>query len=333
MAEIVLAIGSSHSPMLSSPAEDYQAHAEIDRGKTDWKRNLVDTEGNARTFDELVRMAPPGLAEQIEIDVLRERAERCQTCLDRLAGVLADAALDVVVVVGDDQREQFHDDNMPAILVYWGETITNQVLEMPADSPGWWVRARSQYHEESGPRAYPVASQVGLHTIRHLTTHEFDVSHSKELPRARGEGHAFGFVHRRLMRNLTIPVLPVVLNTYFPPNQPTPKRCYALGSAIRDAIRSFPEDLRVGIVATGGLSHFTINEALDRAVLEACRTKDRKALTSIPANRLNSGSSEIRNWIVVAGAAERLDMTWSEYVPCYRSLAGTGTGMGFAVWG
>lgn len=332
MAEIVLAIGSSHSPMLGSPAEDYQAHAEIDRGKTDWKRSLVDKEGNPRTFDELVQMAAPNLAEQIEIDVLRERAARCQADLDRLAGVLADAQLDTVVVVGDDQKEQFLEDNMPAILVYWGETIVNEVLQMSAESPEWWRRARSQYHEESAAHAYPVASALGLHTIEHLIAREFDVSHSKELPRARGEGHAFGFVHRRLMRDRGVPVLPVVLNTYFPPNQPTPKRCYALGTAIREAMESFPDDLRIGIVASGGLSHFTVNEELDRQVLEACRTKDRATLTSIPVNLLTSGTSEIRNWIVTAGAAEHLDLTWSDYVPCYRSLAGTGMGMGFAVW-
>jgi len=177
-----------------------------------------------------------------------------------------------------------------------------------------------------------VASDLGRHTIRHLVDHDFDISHSKELPRDRGEGHAFGFVHRRLLRDRIVPMLPVVLNTYFPPNQPTPRRCYALGAALRDAVRSFPQDLRIGIVASGGLSHFTVNEALDRAVIEACRTKDRAALTSIPVNRLTSGSSEIRNWIVIAAAAEHLEMGWSDYVPCYRSLAGTGMGMGFAIW-
>jgi 3-O-methylgallate 3,4-dioxygenase len=332
MAEIVLAIGSSHSPMLGSPAEDYRAHAEIDRGKTDWKRSLCDTEGNPRSFDELVAMAPPGLAAQIDIAELRERAARCQANLDRLAGALADAKLDAVIVVGDDQKEQFHDDNMPSILIYWGETIVNEVLTMSAESPDWWRRARSQYHEEAGAHDYPVAAGLGLHTIQHLIAGEFDVSHSKALPRARGEGHAFGFVHRRLMRDRVVPMLPVVLNTYFPPNQPTPKRCYALGAALRDAVRSFPEALRIGIVASGGLSHFTVNEALDRAVIEACGKKDRNALTAIPPNRLTSGSSEIRNWIAIAAAAEHLEMTWSDYVPCYRSLAGTGMGMGFAIW-
>jgi 3-O-methylgallate 3,4-dioxygenase len=332
MAEIVLAIGSSHSPMLGSPAEDYQAHADIDQGKTDWKRSLVDKEGNPRSFDELVAMADPGLAGQLEMDVLRQRAARCQQDVDRLAGALADARLDAVIVVGDDQHEQFLEDNMPSILVYWGETIENNVLQLSEGSPDWWKRARSQYHESRGVRAYPVAHELGRHLIDYLIEHDFDVSHSTKLPRERGEGHAFGFVHRRLMDDRVVPILPIAMNTYFPPNQPSPARCHALGSAIGDAVRAFPDAGRVGIIASGGLSHFTVNEELDRQVLAACRTKDRETLTGIPVNRLTSGSSEIRNWIVAAAAAEHLDMAWSDYVPCYRSLAGTGMGMGFAIW-
>ena len=55
------------------------------------------------------------------------------------------------------------------------------------------------------------------------------------MPAGEGDGHAFGFVHRRLMKQ-AIPVVPIVLNTYYPPNQPSPRRCYRLGQAIREAI-------------------------------------------------------------------------------------------------
>jgi 3-O-methylgallate 3,4-dioxygenase len=80
------------------------------------------------------------------------------------------------------------------------------------------------------------------------------------------------------------------------------------------------------------LSHFTVDEELDRLVLDACRRNDGEALSSIPMKKLNSGSSEIRNWITVAGASAHLATDWQEYIPCYRSLAGTGCGMAFAVW-
>ena len=76
----------------------------------------------------------------------------------------------------------------------------------------------------------------------------------------------------------------------------------------------------------------TIDEDLDRQILDACRAGDKQTLCDLPAEKLNSGSSEIRNWIVTAGAAEHLTTQWQEYVPCYRSKAGTGCGMAFAVW-
>ncbi|HET7805242.1 MAG TPA: extradiol ring-cleavage dioxygenase, partial [Pseudolabrys sp.] len=147
-----------------------------------------------------------------------------------------------------------------------------------------------------------------------------------------GEGHAFGFVHRRMMADGVIPIVPVALNTYFPPNQPRPRRCFQLGKAIRNAVRTTKGSERVGILASGGLSHFTVDEELDRAVLDACKRNDGGTLSAIPAGKLNSGSSEIRNWITVAGAAAHLKNTWQDYIPCYRSAAGTGCGMGFAVW-
>ena len=64
-----------------------------------------------------------------------------------------------------------------------------------------------------------------------------------------------------------IPIVPVALNTYFPPNQPRPRRCYDLGQAIRKAVQSAKGGARVGILASGGLSHFTVDEELDRRVL------------------------------------------------------------------
>jgi 3-O-methylgallate 3,4-dioxygenase len=264
--------------------------------------------------------------------VLAERAARCTANVERLARVIEDAKLDALIIIGDDQNEQFFDDNMPSILIYTGETIENNPLQMEEDAPEFWRKARSQYHQDSTPRAYPVASRLSLHLIGTLMDMGFDISHSRRLAKPHGEGHAFGFVHVRLMPNTVIPIVPVALNTYYPPNQPRPKRCYELGQAIGEAVRSAPEDARIGILGSGGLSHFTVDEDLDRMLLDAFRRKDGAALSAVPMAKLNSGSSEIRNWITVAGASERLDTAWQEYIPCYRSPAGTGCGMGFAVW-
>ena len=331
MAQLVLAIGTSHSPALASAADEYGIHIERDKG-----RQMLDLDGLPCSYDDLLSRAGPEIAREIAPEVIERRVAGCNAALARISDELASARLDALIVVGDDQGEQYFEDNMPAFLVYWGETIRNNPKILPDDAPAFWKKARAQFHELDRPRDYPVASKLGAHLIDHLVECEFDISHARVLRHEIGEGHAFGFVHRRLMGGMgdaVIPILPVVLNTYFPPNQPRPGRCLALGRAIREGVERFDSADRIGILASGGLSHFVVDEALDRLVLDACRTGDGAALGAIPVHKLNSGNSEIRNWIAVAGAAENLATKWQDYQPCYRSPAGTGTGMGFAVWG
>jgi 3-O-methylgallate 3,4-dioxygenase len=328
MADIVLGIGTSHSPLLNSPAEDYPKHAAIDASG----RKLIDRDGRPCTYGELLAKADPSIARQIEPKVLEERSARCTENIARLSRDLAAARLDALIIVGDDQHEQFFEDNMPAMLIYWGETIENNPLHMEDDAPQFWRKARSQFHAGDKPREYPVASRLGLHLIESLIDQGFDISHSRKLSKEHGEGHAFGFVHVRMMQDKVVPIVPLALNTYFPPNQPRPRRCFQLGQALRKAVQGAEGVERVGILASGGLSHFTVDEELDHRVLDALRNNDAEALCSIPLARLNSGNSEIRNWITVAGAAGHLKNVWQEYIPCYRSAAGTGCGMGFALW-
>jgi 3-O-methylgallate 3,4-dioxygenase len=292
----------------------------------------LDREGNRVSYQELVRLAPASVKEQISEKSIADRVAACERHLDRLARSIADARLDALVVVGDDQHEQYFEENMPAFLVYCGASIVNGVLDLPAGAPEYWKRARSVYHEPDAPREYPVARDLALHLVDALMD-EFDLSCADRLAKPRGEGHAFGFVHRRLMNSRPVPVVPLVVNTYYPPNQPRPRRCFRLGSAIRQAVEHFRGSERIGIIASGGLSHFTLDEALDRQVLDACRLGDEETLARIAPARLNSGNSEIRNWIVMAGAAAGLRPHWQEYVPLYRTPAGTGCGMAFAAWG
>jgi len=70
-------------------------------------------------------------------------------------------------------------------------------------------------------------------------------------------------------------------------------------------------------------------------VLDAMMRKDTARLERIPEEMfLSPGTGEIKNWLPLAAAAMELGMTMSvlDYVPCYRSEAGTGTAMAFAHW-
>jgi 3-O-methylgallate 3,4-dioxygenase len=330
MARIVLGMGTSHTPMLNAPATDWPRFIERDSRRT----NLLDTEGRLTSYDAQLEHAPADIAAQIAPERMRARHGAVQGAIARLGEYLRDARLDALIVVGDDQEELYQHDNMPGILVYYGETIRNVPLPPPPE-PSWGWRASARWFEEKVPRDYPVDAGLARHLLDALIDAEFDLAASNRVPEGMGEGHAIGFVHRRIMQDVAQPVVPIVplcINTYYPPNQPTPRRCYKLGQAIRAAVESYARDIRVGIIGSGGLSHFVVDEALDRGFLHMLQRKDAAAIQDMPSAKLNSGSSEIRNWICVAGAVEHLSLEWSLYEPGYRTPAGTGTGLGFAFW-
>src|SRR5215470_10567065 len=319
MAEIILGIGSSHSPMLSTPHEAFAGHAERDRARVP-------------DFEALARAKASWIGRELAPDVTRARHEANQAALARLGAVLAEAAPDTVIVIGDDQAERFSADSQPAVCVYWGEHVENLPPPVERMAPSL-RRAYWGYYGDGTNRAFPVDAALGRCLVESLTReHEFDVAHVRVQPRHAPLGHAWSFVHQRLMGERVVPIVPVLLNTYFTPNQPTPHRCYQLGRAIRRVVEDWGERRRVAVLASGGLSHFVIDETLDRRVLEILAKRDADAVAALPLDQLDSGSSEIRNWIAAAGALEGLEMRLIDYVPSYRSEAGTGVGMAFAVW-
>jgi Catalytic LigB subunit of aromatic ring-opening dioxygenase len=327
MAQLVLGIGTSHTPMLNAPPTDWPRFYERDSKRT----NLLDTEGRLTSYDEQLKHAPSGIAAEIAPERMQARHAAVEGAMARLGDYLREARLDTLIVVGDDQDELYHPDNMPGMLVYYGETIPNVPLGADFKGPEWARRATARWYEEKEPRDYPVDASLARHLIDELIDREFDIATSDATPQGEGEGHAIGFVHKRIMKDV-VPIVPICINTYYPPNQPTPRRCYKLGQAIRAAVESYPGDQRVGIVGSGGLSHFVVDEALDRGLIDMMRRKDAAAIQALPREKLDSGSSEIRNWICVAGAVEHLSLEWSLYEPGYRTPAGTGTGLGFAFW-
>src|SRR5699024_12801495 len=50
------------------------------------------------------------------------------------------------------------------------------------------------------------------------------------------------------------PIVPILVNVLQYP-QTTAARCYELGKAIGKAVEAYPEDLKVAIFGTGGMSH------------------------------------------------------------------------------
>jgi len=317
MADIVIGIGTSHSPQLSVRASDWQVLREKD--ETDPRLD----------YQKLLERAKPGLDAELTTEKFRQRDEACLAAVKVLGDALQKSKADVAVIFGDDQHEQFNDENMPTFAIYHGKSLP--VVTHTGRSPAAWKHA-----EERGwaatEREYETEPQLAEHLIRALTDAEFDIARCNKLRPEVGVGHAFSFLYRRVLPGGKLPMVPVMVNTYYPPNQPTPKRCYAFGQAVRKAIESWDSNKRVALMASGGLSHVVIDEEIDAITIDGLKNKKPELLFRLPRERLWGGTSEILNWVALGGAMENRDLKYFEYVTTYRSPAATGCGMGFAYW-
>jgi hypothetical protein len=329
MAEIVFGIGASHTPLLTLDSAQWSHRAAADYAN----RRLNLSDGRWLSYADLLAEVGPRYEDVVTADILDRKAQLCEAALDRLADALEVAAPDVVIIIGDDQGELFSPSNQPAIAIFHGKEIVTSDKFGQEGTPEWMQQVGRGYLMDDTHRLAG-HSALALELIQGLVDKGVDISAVARVedPKKAAFGHAFGFIVKRLFRGRSIPVVPVLLNTYFPPNVPTAARCHDIGRMLAEVINSSPSALRVAIVASGGLSHFVVDEGLDRQVIEAFISNDPTALRSIPRGALNSGSSEILNWIMTAGALQGIPLHWHEYQPLYRTPAGTGVGAAFCEW-
>jgi len=189
--------------------------------------------------------------------------------------------------------------------------------------------------EGGGPRALPpVKGHAALahHVGSSLMADEFDISFFQGRPLDHGCFSPLSLMwpHDGEWPGAIVPLQVGVLQ--FP--IPTAKRCYKLGQALRKAIESYPEDLRVVIVGTGGLSHQVHGERAgfnntewDAQFMELIE-KDPVRLTELThADYAKLGGmegTEIIMWLIMRGAlsANVKKIHQSYYLP---SMTGIGT--------
>jgi len=333
MAKIVLAMATTHGPQLHTTVEQWQLRVKADEARKHPFR------GGVYSFGELVAMRRvEELDRKSSMDAQRGYHSRCHAAMETLADKWEEVGADIAVILGNDQNEIYETEQLnPPFMVFFGDTIPSYPQSEedkkslpPGVAEGEHGHAMGVYTEYRG------VPELASHIIRTLTEREFDVAASQVWPKhaRNGASHAFGHIYRQVMRDKVVPNVPVYQNTFFPPNQPTAKRSYRFGQVIKEAIASWPSDKRVAVFASGGMSHFVIDERFDRKFVGALKSRDKDYLTSIPLQDLQSGTSELKSWISLAGVLDGMSTELHEidYVPCYRSPAGTGTANGFYWW-
>lgn len=154
-----------------------------------------------------------------------------------VADWLAEQRADALVFIYNDHATTFFFDLYPTFALGIGE-------QFPIADEGAGLR-----------NLPPVRGDVDLqaHIAESLVNDEFDIAVFQNKPLDHGCASPLPLLwpHQPDWPGVVVPLAVNVLQ--FP--LPTARRCYRLGQALRRAILSYPRDLRVVIVGTGGLSH------------------------------------------------------------------------------
>jgi 3-O-methylgallate 3,4-dioxygenase len=304
MARIVAGAAVPRGPQLYNPPEQWPAFGERDKTNP-W---LFDVDGSPITYEQLLGEADDSVRGRLDPELWQSQYASVVRARQTVRSAFDAADPDVVVVMGDDERELYLDDETrPKLAVYRGRD--------------WEWRGQT----------YDVAVGLTDHVIRCLRASGREVELVESLPPGMPMQHSFGNIYADLLLK-PLPIVPVMVNIHYAVNQTTPIESYRIGQTIRAAIESWDGPERVGVAGNGGLSAGVLREALDRDLLAALQDRDTEALAEIPYKWIQGPSGEIYNWIGAAGALEGLTMRVIDYIPAYRSAAGTGCGMAFAIW-
>lgn len=252
------------------------------------------------------------------------RYENIRQGLSTLRERVATLRPDALIMIGDDQDENFTRENMPQFAIYTGDDL------VVAD------------HESSTRRTLKVHKPLATAILTGMVEQCFDLAWSEVFPKGELLSHAHGPALEVVDPLGEIPVVLIFVNAIHVP-APTPARCVAFGQALGRVIAERPPSERVALYASGGLSHFSagypwphysgphtvgsICADFDRRAIELMRQGRGHELAALSsADLLANGDVEMRQWLILLGAlgAQRPELLI--YEPFYRAIMGQAVG-------
>ncbi len=223
---------------------------------------------------------------------------------------------DVCIVVYNDHASAFSMDVVPTFAL-------GCAAEFPPADEGW------------GPRPVPVVKghpKLAAHIAQSVILDEFDLTVVNKMEVDHGLTVPLNLMFGS-PKEWPCPVIPLAVNVVlFPP--PTGKRCFNLGQAIRRAVESYPEDLKVAIFGTGGMSHQIsgpraglINSTFDKAFLDGLAGDPSKIIAMPHVEYMREAGAEgieMVMWLVARGAMDaKVDEKYRFYtVPASNTAVG-----------
>ena len=235
------------------------------------------------------------------------------TRFGELGDRLKAAEPDVLVIHSTDHWVNFFLDVMPAFCV--GIGAEHEGPPEPFMKP--------VYPHET----LPGHERLGRHILERAFAADFDPAYSMRLKL----DHGMCVPIWQFGLDPALPIVPIFINLVEKPF-PSPKRCLAWGRMVRRAIESYPEDIRVAVLGTGGLSHSIgettmgwIDEPFDHACIELFRNApDDRLATELDAMLENTGNggAELRAWVISHAAAGSKGFDMVDYIPMPEALIG-----------
>lgn len=226
---------------------------------------------------------------------------------------------DVAINIYNDHGLGFFLDKMPTFAIGAAHEYVNE-------DEGWGI-----------PKLPPFPGDADLswHIIESMVESHFDITSCQELAVDHGFTVPMQLFWPGIHNNPSMPrAIPISANTVQHPI-PTLARALDFGKALRKAILSYPEDIKVVILGTGGLSHQLdgeragfINKDFDKMCMEKIVT-DPEALTKISRMELvreaGAQGTEFLMWMMMRGAlSEKVTPIHSNYhIPISNTGAGT----------
>jgi protocatechuate 4,5-dioxygenase, beta chain len=207
---------------------------------------------------------------------------------------MAKAKPDVIIAIYNDHASAFSVEMIPTFAL-------GTAAEFPPADEGW------------GPRPVPVVKgdpELASHIAQSVILDEFDLTICNKMEVDHGLTVPLNLMFGS-PKEWPCRVIPLAVNVVqYPP--PTGHRCFMLGRAIRKAVESYPEDLRVVVFGTGGMSHQIsgpraglINSKFDKAFLDNL-SKNPQKLVRMPhleyMREAGAEGIEMVMWLVMRGA-------------------------------
>ena len=228
------------------------------------------------------------------------------TAFTEMGKRLKAAEPDVLVIFSPDHWVNFFINNLPSFCIGIGDEH---------DGPPEPFMQAVYPH-----KTLPGHPGFGRHLLDTALENDFDpaISHRLTLD------HGFCVPLWRMGLDPSLPIVPVTVNDLEAP-MPTLRRCIAWGKMLRQAIDSYPDDLRVAVLGTGGLSHSIgeptmgeIDEPFDELCIDLFKNADDDALAAGLEKALattGNGAEEVRDWVIVHAAAGSKGFDLIDYTP------------------